>query len=220
MRYRRMLVMTRGFEKLKTKTAAIVGCGNLGSKNALLLARWGINLILIDFDKVSEPNLGTQEYCEKDVGRCKVACLKKQLKSVNSNLKVTAINKKLTEKNAKQLLKNADIVIDASDNLETRFAINEACKALHVPWIYGSVELNNGVVAAFGEKYGFDKIVSKTARTKRVDSVGVTPNVASVVAGIQASLAVKILSGQRIARDVAFVDLDSLSIERVKNIGF
>ena len=213
-----MKLMTPKLKELQKKTVAVVGCGNLGTKNARLLSRWGVNLILIDFDRVSKPNLGTQEYCEKDVGKCKVNCLKRELKKINSKIKINSINKKLNEKNAFKLLEKADVVVDSTDNLETRLLINKVCKKLKIPWVYGSVEKNKGVVGVFNKKYGFDKLVSKKTKTNKVDNVGVTPEIAAIVTGIQVSKVVKLLTGKKLKKELIFIDLNSLEIEKIKNV--
>src|SRR3989338_7414179 len=90
-------------ETLKKKTVTIVGLGSLGSFTALLLAKNGVNLNLIDFDKVSIENLSSQIYSRKDIGKYKVKAIAKYLKKLNKEVKINVQKEKLNPLNLKLL---------------------------------------------------------------------------------------------------------------------
>src|SRR3990167_11515908 len=96
--------------QLRKKTVTIVGLGSLGSFTALLLAKNGVNLNLIDFDKVSIENLSSQIYSRKDIGKYKVKAIAKYLKKLNKEVKINIRKEKLNSINLKLL--DSDLVID------------------------------------------------------------------------------------------------------------
>src|SRR3989344_2945940 len=116
MRYARQekLIGKQAQKELSKKTVAIVGLGALGTNVSSLLARSGINLKLIDFDKIDLTNLQRQSlYTEKNV------------KEINSEISITSFNEKLNDSNLHLL--DSNLVIDCTDNLTTRFLINDYC---------------------------------------------------------------------------------------------
>ncbi|HLC73472.1 MAG TPA: HesA/MoeB/ThiF family protein, partial [Candidatus Nanoarchaeia archaeon] len=126
-------------EFLQKKVVAIVGLGAIGSNTANLLARAGINLILIDRDIVELENLQRQTlYDEKDIGKPKSIQAKKKLKLINSEIKIEAFVEDLNYKNIDELI-NSDLILDCSDNMETRFLINDYSIKNDIPWIYAAV---------------------------------------------------------------------------------
>src|SRR3989344_4934178 len=115
-------------EKLMKSKTAIIGLGALGTNTANLLARAGVeNLVLVDGDRIEESNLQRQTlFTEKDVGRLKAEAAKEKLNEINSKVKVK-INKVFLSENNVSLLDDADLIIDCTDNMEARFVLNKYC---------------------------------------------------------------------------------------------
>jgi molybdopterin/thiamine biosynthesis adenylyltransferase len=140
-----------GQQRLKAATVAIVGVGGLGAPAALYLAAAGAGrLRLIDDDTVSLSNLQRQiVYRGADVGAPKAERAREVLAELNAHVDVEAAAQRLNEANADYLLKGADVVLDGSDDFETRFAVNAACHAAGVTLISGAVGRWDGQVAVF-----------------------------------------------------------------------
>lgn len=142
-----------GQQRLKAATVAIVGAGGLGAPAALYLAAAGIGrLRLIDDDTVSLDNLQRQViFRDADVGGAKVERAQAALTALNDNVSVEIERQRLTEANAAYLLRGADIVLDGTDDFETRFAVNAAALELSVPLVSGAVGRWDGQVAVFAK---------------------------------------------------------------------
>lgn len=142
-----------GQQRLKAATVAIVGAGGLGAPAALYLAAAGIGrLRLIDDDTVSLDNLQRQViFRDADVGGAKVERAQAALTALNDNVSVEIERQRLTEANAAYLLRGADIVLDGTDDFETRFAVNAAARELGAPLVSGAVGRWDGQVAVFAK---------------------------------------------------------------------
>ncbi|ANP46400.1 HesA/MoeB/ThiF family protein [Candidatus Viadribacter manganicus] len=140
-----------GQQRLKAANVVIVGAGGLGAPAALYLAAAGVGrLRLIDDDAVSLDNLQRQIiFRSADVGAPKVDRAQIALAALNDNVAVEIERQRLTEANATYLLNGADIVLDGTDDFETRFAVNAAARALGVPLVSGAVGRWDGQVAVF-----------------------------------------------------------------------
>lgn len=138
-------------EKLLNSEVAIIGAGGLGCPVALYLCASGIGKItLIDDDKISLTNLARQIlYSYNELGCNKVHIAKNKLESINSDCHVDAVCDRLNEGNAHQYLKTCDIIIDASDNFATRYALNKIAIELQKPLLSGSVVHYTGQVILF-----------------------------------------------------------------------
>src|SRR3989344_8093067 len=140
-----MYMNTKGNNRLSKKTVVIVGLGSLGSYTSILLAKLGINLILIDRDIIERHNLERQVlYDKKDVGKLNALTAKEKLKKINNKIKIKEHAADLDYENI-DLLKS-DLVLDCTDNFETRFLINDYCKKNKIKWIYSSAIRNQGFV--------------------------------------------------------------------------
>lgn len=154
-RYSRHLLLPEigleGQVKLKSAKVLIIGTGGLGSPLALYLAAAGIGTIgIIDFDFVDESNLQRQIiHGVKDVGRPKVASAKDRIKSINPHINVITYNDKLSSDNALDIIAEYDVIADGTDNYQTRYLVNDACKLLGKPNVYGSIFQFEGQVSVF-----------------------------------------------------------------------
>ena len=127
-------------EKLKLSNVLIVGCGGIGCTNAELLARAGVGQItLIDADTIEMSNLQRQiAYVEQDIGFYKSEILAKRLRQINPNIRIESRTDQLDISNAEALISAQDLVLDGCDNFETRYMVNQICKAENIPLISAS----------------------------------------------------------------------------------
>ena len=184
-------------QKLQKSTVAVVGIGATGTATARLLLETGIGSIkLIDRDFVDTNNLQHQTlFTGKDVGMPKAVAAKAHLSKI-SNAKITYEVSDLDYKNT-DLLAHADIVLDCTDNFETRFLINDYCKKQRIPWIYAAVIRNIGTVFSVMPKNAcFRCIFNNHASLETCDTAGVSNATVSATASLQAAEAIKILLGQ------------------------
>jgi len=157
-RHARHLVLPQvgieGQEKLANAKVLVVGAGGLGSPVLLYLAAAGIGTIgIIDDDRVDISNLQRQVlHRTEDVGRLKVDSAKEQLLALDPNLTIIEHNQRLTPEKALETFTGWDIVVDGTDNIPTRYLIDDACHLLSIPWVYGSIHRFEGQVSFFSSK--------------------------------------------------------------------
>lgn len=205
-RYARQLslpeVGVAGQERLKRARVLVVGAGGLGSPAALYLAAAGVGTIgIIDSDAVEMSNLHRQIlHATRDVGRTKVESARDALADLNPAVTVTVYEERLTPSRARELCAGYDLVVDGSDNYATRYAVNDACAALGVPWVYGSVERFSGQVALFTAPDGpcyrciFPEAPA-SGSTASCEEIGVLGAVPGAIGSLQATEALKCLLG-------------------------
>ena len=145
-----------GQAKLSNSKILCVGAGGLGSPVIQYLAAAGIgHLTIIDDDLVDISNLQRQIIHRTiDIGTPKAESAKRYVNELDPNVSVNSITERLTAKNAKDLFSGHDIIIDGTDNIPTRYLIDETCKELGIPWVYGSVYRFEGQVSVFNFKGG------------------------------------------------------------------
>lgn len=159
-RYSRHLILPEvgleGQRKLKAARVLMIGTGGLGSPLGLYLAAAGIGTIgLVDFDVVDESNLQRQIiHGTKDVGRPKIASAKDRLNDINPNVKIEAHETRLTSENALELFRDFDVIVDGTDNFQTRYLVNDASVLTGKPNVYGSIFRFEGQATVFDAKRG------------------------------------------------------------------
>ncbi len=138
-----------GQEKLLESSAVLVGCGALGTVAAGLLVRAGVGrLRIIDRDFVEPSNLQRQTLFEEADAReamPKAAAAERRLRAINSGVQVEGIVADLTPGNAAELLSGFGVILDGTDNFETRLLLNDAALSLGIPWIYAAAVASYGV---------------------------------------------------------------------------
>lgn len=191
-----------GQERLKAARVLVVGAGGLGSPAALYLAAAGVGTIgIVDDDKVEISNLHRQIlHGTSDVGSAKVESAVAMLGRLNPHVHVRAHAERLTAPRAANLFERYDLVIDGSDNFPTRYAINDACAELGIPWVYGSVERFSGQVSLFGAPGGpcyrcIFPDAPAPGSTASCEDIGVLGAIPGVVGSLQAVEALKWISG-------------------------
>jgi molybdopterin/thiamine biosynthesis adenylyltransferase len=193
-----------GQERLLASRVAIVGCGALGSFQAGALARAGAgNLVIIDRDYVEFSNLQRQwlfEEADAAESLPKAVAATRRLAKINSGIKATPVVADLSPSNIEELLADADLVLDGTDNFETRFLINDFCVSREIPWVYGAAVGSYGIVmpvlpgCAACLKCVYPKAPGGLQPT--CETVGVLNTITSLSASVQVSEAIKILCGQ------------------------
>ena len=140
-----------GQEKLASARVLVIGAGGLGSPVLLYLAAAGIGTIgIVDDDVVEISNLQRQIiHRTEDVGSKKVDSARARLLALDPNIKVEVYPNRLNPGNAISVLKGWDVVVDGTDNIPTRYLIDDACHLLSMPWVYGSIHRFEGQVSVF-----------------------------------------------------------------------
>ena len=216
-----------GQEKLASSRVLIVGMGALGCMCASLLARAGIGYLrMADADTVDQSNLHRQIlYTEENVreGRSKVQAAKKHLAEANSGIALDPIDAFLTEENAETVFYGIDLVLDAVDNLKTRYLINRYCTAHKIPWIYAGVNGSEGMTANFlpgGPCFACftgQTEVPVGADVRDGSTHGVLGMIPAVMASYQVTEAVKILTGaEEVRKDLLYIDIWNNITESMK----
>ncbi|WP_001065461.1 MoeB/ThiF family adenylyltransferase [Bacillus cereus] len=131
-----------GQQKIGEKHVLIIGAGALGSANAEMLVRAGVGRVtIVDRDYIDWSNLQRQQlYCEEDVKNNlpKAVAAQRRLQAINSNVTVEAFVQDVTAEELGELVTNVDVIIDATDNFETRFIVNDISQKYSIPWVYGA----------------------------------------------------------------------------------
>jgi molybdopterin/thiamine biosynthesis adenylyltransferase len=185
-----------GQEKLMQAKVAIVGCGGLGSPAALYLAAAGVGTIrIIDNDKVELSNLNRQVlHWEKDVGRDKVESAAEKLTHFNKLVKIEPIVATITSENAASLINGFDVVVDALDNMPTRFIINRAAIKSGIPFLHGAIYGFEGraMTVIPGKSACLSCLYRGVPPQQKFPVLGTAPG---VIGCIQATEAIKIITG-------------------------
>ncbi|HOI83284.1 MAG TPA: ThiF family adenylyltransferase [Campylobacterales bacterium] len=184
-------------ERLKTKRIAIIGCGGLGSTLAITLGSSGIGEIhLVDFDTVSIHNIHRQiAFRLGDEGKYKAEVVGELVSSRYDGVNVKVYTAGF-EEFAKQNIE-IDLLVDATDNLPTRAALEEYAKMRNIPWIYASVEAWHGQVCLF-ERAEYAKSMVINDRKPE----GIAPPIVAFIASFEANMVLRYLAGLPVAVDM------------------
>ena len=208
MQYKRVRKIVN-IEQLKKKTVTLVGVGALGSFIALLLAKNGINLNLIDFDKVSIENLSSQLYSKKDLKKYKTKALKNIINKTNKEINITTHTTKLTDSNLNIL--NSDLIIDCSDNLRTKLLIDSYKKT---PWIHMAVLKTTGLI--YIVKDSIKEIYKNKKSIDKCEDVGILNTTVAMASSIAVTQAIKILLNEKYEEDIIRFDIWENKFEKIK----
>lgn len=200
-RYSRQIMLPsfgeEGQQKLKAAHVVVAGVGGLGSLSSMLLVAAGVgHLTLIDADRVELSNLNRQIlHWEEDIGVEKVLSAARKLRKLNSTVEVMPRAEEITEENVASLVEGADLVMDAMDNMATRFILNEACVKMGIPFIHGGIHGLLGQITTIIPRRGpcLRCIFPQEVEGKKPFPVlGATP---AMVASLQVMEAIKVLVG-------------------------
>ena len=194
-----------GQQRLLASRAAIVGCGAIGAAAANLLVRAGVGYLrVIDRDFVEPSNLQRQTlFDESDASNAlpKAIAAERKLRSINSSVSVEGVVADLTPSNAESLLDGVELLLDGTDNFETRFLINDVAVKFSRPWIYAAAVASYGLtmtiqpgasacLACLLESSGDAQGLEETC-----DTIGVLGPIVNLIASLEVAEALKLLSG-------------------------
>ncbi len=215
-----------GQEQLRSSSVLLIGCGALGTVLANNLCRAGIgHLIIADRDYVELNNLQRQIlFDEDDVARHipKAIAAAEKLQHVNSDVQVEALVEDINADGIETLVQSTDLVLDATDNFETRYLLNDVCVKYQRPWIY------SGVIASYGVTMNI--LPGDTAclrcvfpemplpgTTATCDTAGVLNGIVGAMTGIASTEALKILlKSPKISRELVTLDLWENVFDRIE----
>lgn len=224
-RYARQLILseigTDGQEKLMNAKVLIIGAGGLGSPVAMYLTAAGVGTIgIADADKVDLSNLQRQIiHSTSDLGREKTASAKETMENINPDICVKAYNIRITAYNIDEIIKAYDFIIDATDNFDTKFLINDACVRCHKPFVHAGIMGFGGQVMTYVPYAGvacYRCVFKNPPSEGSVPTgrrLGVVGAVAGTIGSIQAMEAIKYILGSGELLTGCLLTYDSLKMK-------
>lgn len=209
-RYQRQMILPgfgqAGQDSLSSARVLLVGMGGLGCPALLYLAGAGVgNLGIIDPDRISTSNLHRQLlFGEDDIGQYKVAVAAVRMKELNHALNITTHRMALSQNNALDIIRQYDLVIDGTDNFPAKYLINDACRLLKKPMIYGAVNRFEGQVSVFNlysgddVPYSYRDLFPQSPLPGEIPSceeAGVLGVIPGIIGTLQAAEAIKLITG-------------------------
>jgi molybdopterin/thiamine biosynthesis adenylyltransferase len=205
----------KGQQELEQKNVAIVGLGNIGSTVAVMLLQSGINLRLVDKGRVDITDLSSQAmYLEEDHSKFKAKQAKKYLEQINPKVKVRTFHEDLTKNNI--YLIDADIVVDATGDLETTKLISDETKKKKTPLIYAAISGSQGVVITTDKGVNLEKIKPILDKMKPIEEAGVINPAVHTAASIITMKILKILLKKPYAKEIVQFDVWKDTIKKQK----
>lgn len=230
-RYSRQLLFKEigadGQSRLAGARVLVLGCGALGAAHAETLARAGVgHLRLVDRDFVELTNLQRQTlYSESDARERlpKAVAARNRISQINSEVAVEALVADVNNSNVESLIAGVDIVIDGTDNFQTRYLVNDACVKLGVPWIYGAAVSSYGTTMTIIPgttpclRCVFDEM-PPAGSAPTCDTAGVIQPIISSISAIQTTEAIKLLTGrpERLHGSLIQIDIWSSDWRKVR----
>ena len=203
-------------KKLSTASVLIIGVGGLGTTASLFLANSGIgNIILNDYDSVDITNLPRQIlFNSDDLGKNKAEIAKKKLMQFNPNISVEALTEKLQENKLEEINLVVDVVLDCTDNLQSRLLINKVCIKNKKPLISGAAIRYEGHIAVFRNDIAIKSCYNclyqqEDENNEDCEGSGILAPVAGLVGTVMATEAIKILIGKESMLDNKLWVLDA-----------
>jgi adenylyltransferase/sulfurtransferase len=206
LRYNRQIMLPQidieGQQKLADAHVLIIGMGGLGSPASIYLTAAGIGrLTLVDFDKVELTNLQRQiVHRTRDIDQAKVDSAKRHLLEINPAVQISTVDIRPDQLTLNKLVQQADVVIDASDNYQTRFAINGACVAHRIPLVSGAAIRFEGQISVFDKRRDdspcYNCLYPQFGDVEETCSEnGILAPVVGIIGSTQALEAIKIICG-------------------------
>jgi len=210
--------------KLKNAKVCVVGTGGLGHPIITRLATMGVeNLRIIDRDVIELSNLHRQTmFDEDDVGQVKVEVAAKKLKKLNPDCNIEALAVSVNDYTALEVINGCDVVIDALDSVNARYALNKACVKNNIPFVTGAAVGVSGQAFTVLPKESacyfcmFPELDEDTMPTCSIE--GVHPSILSIVGGIEVAEAVKIIIGKKpsLSEKILHIDLENLDFNSTR----
>jgi adenylyltransferase/sulfurtransferase len=230
-RYSRQVLLPKigaeGQRRLIGSRALVVGVGALGTALASLLVRAGCGFVrLVDRDFIELDNLQRQALFDEDdiaAGLPKAVAAASKLRRANTSVTVEPVVADVTATNILQLLEGCHVVLDGSDNVETRLLLNDACLKLRVPWVYGAAIGMTGATMPIvpGQGPCFRCIVPSQPAPGALptcETAGVLGTVPQIVASFQVTEAIKLLTGHaaELVTQMRYVDAWAGTVEALE----
>jgi bacteriocin biosynthesis cyclodehydratase domain-containing protein len=227
-RYSRQVMLEEigfeGMEKLRSTKVCVVGAGGIGNPVITQLVAMGVGkLRIVDRDVIEVTNLHRQHlYTDDDIGRVKVEAAAERLRKLNPGIEIEPVPTSVTKFTAEGIVKGFDIVIDALDSVDARYALNDACIKHNIPLIYaGAIGVTGSVSTILPNNSACLRCMFPELKEEEMPACsteGVHPSVLYLVAGIQVSEAIKIITGQQptLVNRLLYIDLNELSFDRVQ----
>ena len=226
-RYSRQILFSpvgeAGQQRLLASRVAIVGCGALGSFHAAALARAGVGTLrLIDRDYVEPSNLQRQWlYDEADAAEAlpKAAAAARAIARFNSSITVEPLIADLTPATADDLLADVDLILDGTDNFETRYLINDFALRNQVPWIYGAAVGSYGLTMPIlpGQTCCLQCVypAPPSGAQPTCETDGVLAAITTAIGALQVGMAIKLLTGSAPAAKITTLDVWNTSLRQI-----
>ncbi len=216
-----------GQERLISSRVAIIGCGALGTVIASTLVRSGVGrLTIVDRDYIELSNLQRQIlFDEEDIARGlpKAVAAAQKLRRINSEVHIEPVVTDLNAGNAERIIRNVDLVLDATDNFETRLLINDVCIKQGIPWVYGAVVATYGMTMAIvpGRTPCFRCFLGQIpppGSRPTCDTVGVLAPAVNMVASLEVAEGLKLLLGKadELNGTLLYVDAWTATLEQLE----
>ena len=229
-RYARQIILKNvgptGQKKILNSKVLIIGGGGLGSPVSDSLSRAGVGRIgIADYDKVNLSNIHRQSmFSSEDIGKYKVDVIKKRIKLINPKIKVKTFKKKINKKNIDKILKDYEIIVDGSDNFETKFLLNEFCIKHKKFLVVGAISKFDGHLFVFN----FNKIKVPCLKcfyqnmppdeTLNCETNGVMGPVAGIIGNLQSNEVLKNILNikSNLNSYILIINLIDLTFRKVK----
>ncbi len=229
-KYSRQIIINEvgesGQLKIINSKIAIVGCGGLGTSAAQYLSMSGVgDLLLIDYDKIDLSNLNRQTlFTEEEIGKRKSKTLSEKLKKINSDARISFLSKKLTAKTISSYLNSYDMILDCTDNFESRILINEFChekKKILVSAALQSFDIQAFIFASWlGDDNPCYKCIFPNISEgiyKSCNEMGILSSTAGIGGLIQANLALNYVLGLKVNfREFILLNCMNLNLKKIK----
>ncbi|UCE80760.1 MAG: HesA/MoeB/ThiF family protein [Methanobacteriota archaeon] len=213
---------SEGQKKISKGKAVVVGCGALGTHASSLLVRAGVGeTVIVDSDTVDITNLHRQTlFGERAIGKNKAEVAERLLREINSEVEVKGIITRVTTENAEEIIAGSSVVVDATDNMDARFIVNDACVKLRIPWIYGGAVATSGMVFSILPDGPCLRCIFPKLPPKRslptCDDVGIVNSLPSIVASLEVTEAFKVLIGEDPTPELMVVDAWSGDVQKIR----
>ena len=211
-----------GQEKLGKAKIAIVGCGGLGSIAAPYLAGAGVGtLLLIDHDTIDITNLHRQVFYSESDKDYKSNSLANHINALNSDVDTLVYTEMLTKKNIDFLLNDVDIVLECTDNIQTKYLVNDYCHINKIPMVYGAIYKYDGYISLFANQSNVDIhlrdiFADPNDNIPSCAEVGVINTVAGLIGMLQANEAIKYLTNAGVTLQGHLISYNILSNDQMK----
>lgn len=227
-RYSRQVMLEEigfeGMEKIRSAKVCVVGAGGIGNPVITQLTAMGVGKIrIVDRDVIEVTNLHRQHlYTDDDIGRVKVEAAAERLRRLNPTVEIEPMPTSVTRYTADAIVKGFDIIIDALDSVDARYALNDACIKHNIPLIYaGAIGVTGSVCTILPNKSACLRCMFPELNEDEMPACsteGVHPSILYLVAGIQVSEAVKIITGKEptLVNKLLYIDLNELSFDRIQ----